>query len=77
MTSSKQTENQLSAWQFADRKRWRITAILKTKTPLHIGSGEPFTVEVIDSQGKPKQVEANGFIKDRGTGQGAKPIIPG
>lgn len=71
------TTSDRTAWDFTDKKRWIITVILKTITPLHIGSGEKREITITNSQGKEEPVEANGFLTDSSTVGPEKPIIPG
>ncbi|HHJ20681.1 MAG TPA: TIGR03986 family CRISPR-associated RAMP protein [Gammaproteobacteria bacterium] len=61
------------SWAFTGLKRWKIITTLETQTPLHIGSGEVAEIEINDSQGDRRQVQANAIIR----GKDDKPIIPG
>ncbi|MCK9396913.1 MAG: TIGR03986 family CRISPR-associated RAMP protein, partial [Methylobacter sp.] len=62
----------LPAWKLNNEKRWHISVVLTTLTPLHIGSGEFFERDDIkNTDGEP--VKINACIK----GSKGRPIIPG
>ncbi len=67
MSPNEATQSNLGIWRFDSLKRWKITAILETQTPLHIGSGEPL------ADGDAEKRNIKGFIK----GKDDEPIIPG
>ena len=76
MANNRQPESDLSPWQFTSRKRWKISVTLETVTPLHIGSGESFTITIGDGRDASKDVEVSGCIKDFGNDQGGKTDYP-
>ncbi|MGH8556644.1 MAG: RAMP superfamily CRISPR-associated protein [Methylococcales bacterium] len=58
-------------WTFSRLKRWEITAVLETRTPLHIGNGETLADLMLNASEKHENTKA--FIR----GKENKPFIPG
>ncbi len=65
---TEELSSKLKSWSFTQLKRWEITAILRTTTALHIGSGDISTTKLNQNE-----VEVNPCIK----GLDGLPIIPG
>ncbi len=62
------------SWKLADEKRWHISVVLETVTPLHVGCGELCThKDIVNESSGGKFVDINACIK----GKYNLPLIPG